>query len=87
VILADPPRKYSRRGRRWSHLSSPVPGALESYARAQGLKRKHRTPWIHYDVTEEELQSLPDVRIVTRRELSSIMKSFRQPRKHAAHQG
>lgn len=81
MIYADPPRKYSRNGRRWSHLSSPDLGELTAYAKTHGLKRRDRHPWIHYDVTDEELVALPDIKVIDRRQLLSMMKPYRQPRK------
>jgi hypothetical protein len=80
-IYADPPRKYSKLGLKWSHLSSPDLKELEAFAKANGLKRKDRKPFIHYDVTEEELSGLRDVVIVNRRMFLHIMKPFKQPRK------
>lgn len=81
MIIADFPRKYSRLGRRWSHLCSTDPSELDAYAKKHGLKRKDRLPWIHYDVTDEELAKLPDVKVITSRELFKIMRHLKQPRK------
>lgn len=83
-IYADPPRKYRKNGKSWSHLSSPDVRALEAYAREHGLKRKDRYPWIHFDVTKEELAKLPGVTHVNRYELARIMNPYRQPRRNNA---
>lgn len=81
MIIADRPRKYSKRGQKWSHLCSADLSELDAYAKKHGLKRKDRLPWIHYDVTEKELAELPGVEVMTCRELFAIMKPLRQPRK------
>ena len=80
MIYADAPRKYSRRGHSWSHVWSPSPEHLVEYAKKHGLKRKHRYPWIHYDVTAEELKALPDIVVLDRRKLFAIMAPYKQPR-------
>lgn len=69
MIYADRPRKYSKRGKRWSHLFSPCLKELAAYARTHGLRRRDNSPFPHYDVTEEELALLPGVLIVERREI------------------
>jgi hypothetical protein len=74
TIYADPPRKYRSRGKAWSHLWSPDRFALESYAREHGLRRRDTSPVLHYDVTEEELERLPGLTLVTHRELIQIMR-------------
>lgn len=75
MIYADPPRKYSKRGYTWSHLSSPDPVELTAYAKLHGLKRRDSSPWLHYDVTAEELETLPGIHRVSRREFMDIMRS------------
>lgn len=81
MIYADPPRKYRKNGKSWSHISSPDLKELEAYAKANGLKRRDRNPWIHYDVTAEELVELTGITHVGRQELFVIMNPFRQPRR------
>lgn len=82
MIYVDPPRKYRKKGKSWAHVSSPDIKELEAYARANGLKRKHRTPWIHYDVTKEELENLTGLIHVDRYTLKTVMNPYRQPRRN-----
>lgn len=72
TIYADPPRRYKARGARWSHVFSPDYAELRLFAEAHGLRRRHTKPFVHYDVTDEELESLPLTR-VGRREVFTIM--------------
>lgn len=81
MIYADPPRKYKRRGQSWSHVCSPDLRELEAYAKEHGLKRKDGFPWIHFDVTKEELSTLPGISVIGRRELLKIMHPYRRLRK------
>lgn len=83
MIYADRPRRYSKRGLKWSHISSPCLAELIKYAKAHGLKRKDRNPWIHYDVTAEELEKLPGIEIVSGSELLKIMRPYRVPKKRS----
>lgn len=80
MIVADPPRKYRKRGKRWSHVCSPDLSELLAYAKVHGLKRKDRSPFIHYDVTAEELVKLPGITVLPVRQFFAVMRPYRQPR-------
>jgi hypothetical protein len=84
MIYSDRPRKYSKRGKKWAHVCSPNLHELLAYAKRHGLRRKDRRPWIHFDVTEEELNELPNIEIVSRYELSKLMSRYRQPKTEKA---
>lgn len=78
MIYADKPRKYSKRGKRWSHIFSPCKEELLGFAKNHGLKRRDASPWLHFDVTEEELAKLlPDIKMVSKAQVFVIMKDHR----------
>ena len=58
MIYADRPRRYKKRGKRWSHLIASTSKELLEFARDNGIKRIDRKPRLHLDVTEEELRDL-----------------------------
>lgn len=58
MIYCDPPRRYKRNGKFWSHVSSPDKAELEAFAKRLGLKRRDSSPFLHYDVTADELREV-----------------------------
>lgn len=76
MIYVDPPRRYKKRGKRWSHLFSPDLRALLEFAKKNGLKRRDSSPFLHFDILEEELPALlkAGAIMVDRRDVRKIME-------------
>ena len=75
MIYCDEPRKYKARGQRWSHVFADDEASLTQFAKEFSLRRRHRDPYLHYDVTAEELPALLAVGVVmlTRRQSMEVM--------------
>jgi len=73
MIYADPPRRYSARGLRWSHVTATTTGELLTFARRYGLRRRDASPFLHFDVTDVELAQLKELG-------ASIVMTRRVPR-------
>lgn len=61
MIFYDNPRKYGKTMYRWSHITADTEEELEKFAKSYGLKRRDKKPYLHYDVTEDELSTLRSI--------------------------
>lgn len=57
-LFYDKPREYKENGKKWSHLFTPEYETLEAFAKENSLKRRDTSPFLHYDLTETELNKL-----------------------------
>ena len=86
TIYADEPRRYKKRGKRWSHIFASTLADLDDFASTFNLKRYDPRPFPHYDVSEEELLVLEQAarahgypfKMATKREVAFMVRAWKR---------